>query len=332
MDPDLIIELISLGNDATVDGATLSKSTIESMKSHINLLKKNKVPITEEALTKNIPAMLNKLKYMRKNEFLKDEYKRQILMTIKRIFKKKVIPANEYDQNRSRIRNKRPLTVEEVEALRTIRDKASEIIKYISNQKSIEDLGLYDACIVVLISDCTSLRIDEILQLKMYHMSKIMANEPIGIKSKRSVKLRSVVPNAFLLDIFKAVNLQRNYVKQNIHIKKLDHASKRQRYKFDKGYIIITSKSYVRIKLRELKSLAGVKFNNLGFNKFRAHITGLLVHKGAHRTAQAMNNHKSLNTTIGNYTDPSHAAQAAEDTFENLFGMIDKAAHQKNEE
>lgn len=320
---DLNVDFLSLGIDATFDSSLLAKSSVKNSKSHWQTLLRNqaegRITLTKKNLTQNVVSILDKLRDKKHNP-LKHAYKRQIGSTIKRMFPNISISLGPYEKAQKSDKNEIVrLTPEQIEDLRRMKDKAAAIIHEVYEKDEIEDLGLYDACIAVLITTGSSCRIEEAVQLKFKHMEQIEKNEPVGIKSKGSHKVRIIAPNDLLQAIFNTVKDQRHLVRKFIIEKTLNTARQVQRNKFNEQYILISSSSYMQKKLHILAMLIGKDYTNLGFRKFRKYITTLLTRKGAFKTAQKMNNHQDFDTTLKNYTGVI-APQAAEETYRYVLG------------
>lgn len=313
--------MMRLGATATYDSSKLSKSTLISSASHIRTLKRNDIPINEQSLTINTTEMLDKLRNG-KGELLDDLYKRQIGMTIKRMYPDININLDKYSRNRSQSRKytTRNTSEEFNLSLKLIIDHASLVIKQSYELKTIESLGIYDACIAVLLTVSTSLRINELNQLKVRHIEKIKASEPLDIVSKGSRRVRSIAPNSILLGVLNAIQIQRPKVFANLELKTDDMATRKQKQRYSDGYLLINSVGNMRLKLKEISAALGIKTQTLGFNSFRKYITSVLVENGAHYIAQSMNNHSSLNTTLNHYNVV--APQAVQKTFNDLMDSI----------
>ncbi|AUQ43949.1 vlf-1 [Esparto virus] len=313
-------QMLAIGAASTFDATKLSNSTLRSTVSHINTLRRNGIPITEQALTLNTVYMLDRLVDVHGRP-LTDQYKRQIGSTIKRLYPKVDISLGPYNQSRKRNAQTRVASETYVQDIRKIRDGAVDLLVDTNKRKQIEDLGMYDTCLAILITISTSLRIHEILQLKLAHIPKIQSNEPIGIKTKRSNDVRYIAPNELLLNIFTTVQRQRAWIQQNVQFRKSDYTLRCQQDRLDAGYIIISSEDYMRKKLHELSASLGISSSTLGFNVFRKHITSVLTAGGGHFVAQALNNHSSVNTTLDHYNVIT--SQSAQMTFDDLIGKFD---------
>lgn len=312
-----IASLLTLGINASFDPSKLSPSTIQSIISHIKTLKRNGISLDEQSLTINTEHMLDRLKDTKGN-LLNDSYKRQIGMTIKRLFPQSDISLQQYNRahNESRSSRTRASSDEFMNNVRKLRDATLNIIQDVYLHRRIDDLGLYDACIAVLLTLCTSLRIEEIRHLKLSHIPKIQANQPIGIKSKQSFATRIISSNNLLETTFTTIKKQRQYVVDFVKLKKSDYASKYQQNRIELDYIIISTADYMRKKLHEIAASIGVKIDNLGFTIFRKSTTTVLIEGGGHLVAQTMNNHSSLNTTLGHYNILT--PQTVQKTYDDL--------------
>lgn len=317
-----IQSLIELGINSTFDPTKLSKSTLTSSLSHINLLKRNNVSLDESTLAYNTIELLDSLKDTT-GKPLSAAYKRQIGMTIKRMFPERLINLDKYNRERAKTRkpNTRLASENVVEALKQMIDRASLIIKNVYNLIEINDLAMYDACLAIILSISTSLRINEIHQLKLVHFIRIQNSEPVDIVSKTNRNSRVITPNNMLLSVFEAIIAQRNKVRQALVLKKTESSSQIQIKRYNQGYVIINSIDYLRKKLKELSASLLIKEQSLGFNLFRKYITSELVEGGGHLVAQSMNNHSSLNTTLTHYNVVG--PQAVQKTYNDLFDKMD---------
>lgn len=319
-DSNFASQMLAIGAASTFDATKLSNSTLRSTASHIKTLKRNNVALTEDSLTLNTVYMLDRLVDIH-GKLLTDAYKRQIGLTIKRMYPQHDISLEPYNKTRQRKSKTRMASEKFVTEIRMIRDETVNILNAVEKQRIIHDLGLYDTCLSILLTISTSLRINEILQLKLMHIPKIIANDPIGIKSKSSNNIRFIAPNDLLVNVFTTLQRQRSLVKQNIMQKKLDHASKFQMNRLESGYLIMSSEDYMRKKLHELSASLGIKSDILGFNVFRKHITSVLTSGGGHFIAQALNNHSSVNTTLDHYNVVT--SQSAQMAYDDLIGKFD---------
>lgn len=312
-------ELVTLGENSSFDPTKLSTSTLKSIISHINTLKRNNISIDEQTLTINTVQLLDRLLDL-KGKPLSDSYKRQIGMTIKRLYPKADISLKPYNKshNDSR-RNKSRTRISSdsfIESVRKVRDATISILQTVDIQRRIEDLGQYDACLAALLTLCTSLRIEEVRHLKMFHIDKIRNNQTIGIKSKQSYASRVIAINDLLEATFSTIERQRQYVKDNIAIKKYDHASRYQEYRLESDYIIMSTADYMRKKLHEIAASVGVNIETFGFTVFRKLTTTVLIEGGGFLTAQTMNNHSTLNTTLEHYN--MQTSKSVQKTYDDL--------------
>nr|WDA64846.1 vlf-1 protein [Oryctes rhinoceros nudivirus] len=216
-----IAELLTIGSNASFDPTKLSTSTLQSVVSHIKTLKRNGISIDEQTLTIDTERLLDRL-YDKKGNLLNDAYKRQIGMTIKRLFPQADISLQQYNRahNESRKRKTRTSSDTFMNSVRVLRDATLNIIQDVYIHKRVDDLGQYDACLGVLLTLCTSLRIEEVRHLKLTHIEKIRDNQPIGIKSKQSYATRVISPNNLLDATFTTILKQRPYVVHSINVKK----------------------------------------------------------------------------------------------------------------
>ena len=314
--------LLELGAISSIDITKLSNSTLTGMVSHIRTLKRNKIPLEKNALTSNTIKMLNSLIDKHGNP-LNDLYKRQIGMTLRRLFPDSDIDLRIYNKSRTGThRHTRLSSNEFISDIKSMITGASNIINTIYTFKKIDDLGLYDTCVMILITCSTSLRAHETAQLKIYHIDKIKNMEPINIKSKSSRNTRNIAPNSILLSVFSAVTKQRAYVEKYLRDKTQDSNTRGQRERFVQDFIVTSSEDYMRKKLHELAASLGISKRVLGFNIFRKYLTTLLIEGGGHFTAQAMNNHSDLNTTLDHYNVIT--SKGVEDTYANIQNLMNQ--------
>lgn len=316
-----------LGQLVSFDRTKLSKTTIQNSVSHINLLKRNQIPITEEDLTHNTVQMLDSV-VDSKGRSLSMDYKRQIGMTIKRLFPNANINLSAYNAMRRRrnrleaFNNQNGNAVEYVQAVKLVRDQCVSILKMVSERNAIDDLGMYDASLAVLLTIGSSLRIKELLQLKLDHIPNILNNHRITIHSKSNKNVRSIAPNNLLINVFKTVDVQRPLVMQNIRMKNNKNIQP-QIARFNDKYILISSDDFMTKKLKHIAAMANVPgaLKTFGFNTFRRYITSTLVEGGGHFVAQTMNNHSNLNTTLDHY----HVVgpESMQRTYNNILQSMD---------
>lgn len=318
-----LANLLVLGSNSSFDSSKLSTSTITGVISHIKTLKRNNITLDEQTLTINTEYMLDRL-IDKKGNLLNDNYKRQIGMTIKRIYPNADIPLNQYKKahNESRLgKNKTRASSDEfMNAVRILRDATLNIISDVYSHERVDDLGQYDSCIATLLTLCTSLRIEEVRHLKLSHIQKIRENQPIGIKSKQSYATRVISNNNLLESTFNAILKQRNYIIKTVQVKKADYATQYQQNRITSDYIIISTADYMRKKLHEIAAASGAKFESLGFNVFRKLTTSVLIEGGGFLVAQTMNNHRSLNTTLEHYN--MKTSKSVQQTYDALAESI----------
>lgn len=312
--------LLDIGAIASIDVTKFSASTLKCSVSHIKTLQRNNVLMTRQNLMENANKILDNLQD-KHGKPINDLYKRQIGMTIKRLFPEAKINLKIFNRARSGAsQNTRVSSSKFVADGRRIINRASELINSVYKTKSLDDLGMYDTCLAVLLTCCTSLRIGEILQLKLEHMNKIIQMEPINIKSKHDNNLRQIAPNDILLSTFDAIVYQRSEVEKYLLRRAYDFTVNHQAKRLKEHFIILSSEDYMRKKLHELAASLKIESKILGFNMFRKYITTLLIEGGGHYTAQSMNNHNSLDTTLDHYNVVT--AKTMEDTYSKLMKTI----------
>jgi hypothetical protein len=331
----LLDELLRLGNVASIDTATLSDTTLRSMVSHIRLLKRNGIPIKRETFISTDPLkILHGLKDM-KDKPLQDQYKRQIAMTIKRLYPDLKFSLGELSKHPYQ-GSTRLTSVSFNHNIRKIVDFASEFVKTVTQQGDLRDLGTYDTCLSVLLTLVTSLRISEILDLQMTDLESIEKDKPIYIRTKGNRNVaRRIVPNELLLMLILIIKSQRPKVEKFMNNSYNESTARNhiRKHRLIEQYVIISSSDFMRKKLREIAaSLIDSSKNDfpIGFNVFRKYVTTMLVEKGGEKLAQAMNNHSSVNTTLDYYNVESK--NVTEKTYDELVRLMDSLDRDENDD
>lgn len=322
-DTDRTTQLLELGSIGTIDTTRLSPSTISSMLSHVRLLRKNNVILTRSNLVGNVVQIIDSLRDSH-GQLLNVQYKRQIIMTIKRLFPTDNIDATRYRETKL-LRNKSRLSDDKfVSNIKRIVDRAALIVSNVDSNHKIDDLSMYDTCLCVLLTCVTSLRIHEIRELRMLHIDQMREGVPLSIHTKGNSSLRTVTFNDHLNSVLKAIERQRTYVLRNIRSREYDtNFTQKQKRRLNDDYIIITSTDFMRKKLREIAASLIIGPRILGFNVFRKYIVTVLVDQGGHLIAQSLNNHTNVNTTLDHYNVVS--SSAAEKTYNSVGQkLIDK--------
>lgn len=317
--------LLEIGTASTFDRTKVSKTTMKSVLSHIRLLKRNNVPIDEEHLTYDTIKMLNRLVDTRGKK-LSDLYKRQIGMTIKRLFphirdRIDLSKLNGARNDKDGHTSTRAMDPDFMNLVQKLIDYAAMILNRMNSESEVKDLGLYDTCLAILIISCTCLRLHEACQLTVPDIKKIRNREAVYIRSKGGSNVRIIAENATLRKVFDLVKKQRGKVENAIAVKNLDHATRHQVMRYNKGYIIISSEDYMRKKLRTLMATIYPERQVMGFNVFRKYTTSILVDGGGHYVAQALNNHSTVNTTLDHYN------VVGPQTVQNTYNDIIDAMH-----
>lgn len=295
-----VLEAFSaLGNNATFNVQQFSESTLASISSHINMLRRNGILIRRENFSGDLYNMLDGLRDVN-NQPLSKEYRRQIGMTIKRLFPDISIDLKRYKES-TRNKKNNILVGDFASDIKRLIEQAAQTIKVVYARDAVEDIGFYDASIALLLTTATSLRINELRQLKLIHLSNIIDGRPINIKSKARSNDRIITNNELAVSVFNALKAQREKVLRFIMTRPMNAARDQQRKRFDDGFILISSSDYMRKKLRELAALLSIHRTSLGFTLFRKFITTFLIDNGAALLAQSMNNHSSINTTFDHY-------------------------------
>lgn len=308
--------MLKLGRIGTFEPQKLSPSTLRSISSHIRTLERNNIELTEDALTINTIKMLDSL--IDKNRRpLTESYKRQIGMTIKRLYPKHIIDLAKYNTSRKNA-IPRLASPDFTDQMRKIVESASLYLKNCYASENIEDLSTYDTCHAILMSCSTSLRINELLQLRLHEAGLIKKNSPIHIRSKHHQQhARIVAPNDLLISIFDAIAANRKKVINVIGTQNDPNFKKYQEERFTSEYLLISSEDYMRKKLHVIAASNHLITTKLGFNSFRKYITTALIEGGGHLLAQSMNNHTTLNMTLDHYN--VIGPQTAEKAYTSLL-------------
>lgn len=311
--------ILELGILSTFDRSKLSKSTCKSIGSHLKTLIRNKVPIDEEHLAYNTVAMLNRL-VDTKGKKLTDAYKRQIGMTIKRLFPNVHINLTRFNKTRNNKTNNRMSDPQFAQLIKKLIEYAATILNRMDHDAIIDDIGLYDTCVAILIITSTCLRLHETSQLTLGDIVKIQNHEAVYIKSKGDSNARIIAENEVLAKVLKLVQKQRNKIEDAVLIKKSDYATQHQLKRLAEQFIIISSEDYMRKKLRTLSATVYHGKQTLGFNMFRKYTTSLLIDGGGHLVAQSLNNHSSVNTTLDHYNVVG--PQTVQDTYNDIMDAL----------
>lgn len=292
--------------------ADLANSTLRNFASHVRLLKHNGKAIDRISLTTNTTDMLEGL-VNKRGDPLTTGYKRQIGMSIRRMFPDVHIDLSKYEKLRKQSRATRKSSETFVETARKLTERCSNYICKVSKSNTIDDIGKYEAAIAALFTVATSLRIEEIRALKMDHLRQIELGEDLAIPVKRKRGNRFVAANDALLAVIASVRSLRDTVAKTIANSSTEKIMIKRKIRYDSGYIFVTSVSFMSSRLHELgadlKSGLIIKpatKASLGWNVFRDYISTYLIENNCTDLARMMNNHSSLNTTFENYTISSN--------------------------
>lgn len=312
------------GVNAVFNALKYSQATLRSRISHIKLLEHNKVDLSNPNDfddDRQIRTLVNSLK-TKKNVDISEAYKRQIAMTLKRMYPQSTFQPSKIFK-KTAYKETRNSSADFIKNIHTLIKNAGLYLNGVQRDKRIDNTGMYDVCVAMLITCSTSLRINEIMQLRLSDIGKIRENTPLNIRSKsRGQMLRRIAINDVLNDTFNLVLFQRQWYVNYLdtpEFKRINDQS--QRYRLDRvanNYILGTSISGMRVKLREFAAMADINVPYLGFNVFRKFITSLLLSKGGFTIAQSMNNHSNLNTTLDHYNVVTN--ESAEKMYTNILG------------
>lgn len=320
--------LVRLGAITSLDVTSLAPTTLSSIISHVRTLQRNGVTISRETLGENPLKVLNSLRDTKGNK-LSSDYKRQIGMTIKRMYPDLHFSLKSYKVE-SYIAETRRASPQYLAVARNLLLQAARSLALIDADSDPigETLALYDTCLAILITSSTSLRIHEIYDMQMSHIKMIRRNEPISLRSKGNKTLRSVVLNDLLLRVFGIIERNRSRCVAGIREIRSARMVVRAHYasRLRDDYILLSSVDFMRKRLRELAASTGaditsIKSRSLGFNMFRSFVVSVLSDGGGHEIARALNNHSSVNTTLDHYTVVG--PKASEATYDQLDKLID---------
>lgn len=316
-------DILSLGQESSRAFNEYTDSTKRSMMSHLKLLREyNNIPITRDALLSNPTNLLTSL-VDRKGEKLKFNYQRQIAMTIKRLFPNDNVDLRKFinrpvagsaaeDDNGATSGSGRFNNDVFISEAKTIVNHAVEQLKEMEKNWPIElDVGLLDTYIAILLTVSTSMRINELRQLRVDpHFQQMRNNMDIAVATKgRGTTLRHISLNSLLLSTISYVERTRGRVERSINEKILQHLTAKkvgdsQRARLSKKFVLVSSEDFMRKKLHNIAALLNMTIVNsraFGFNVFRKLITSLLVDHNQLNMARNMNNHSNLDTTLQHY-------------------------------
>lgn len=325
-----VAAIMDLGAVTTVDLSRLSPTTLRSMTAHVRLLQRNGVGLDRESIELEEPlAMLDRLRD-RRGERLSDGYKRQILMTLKRMYPDLDLYRGDNKRfkkfTRHSVKSTRVSSDEFMEGMRRLLERAAQVVGSVYETGEIANLGTYDASVTALLAGSTSLRVHEILELRMRDAASIRADRAVGLKSKGSSRaFRAIALNDVLEATLTAIESQRDAVVRAVNDPMLSGSRymsvEHQRRRLREDRLVISSEDHLRKKIRELAASIGVAHQRIGFNSFRSYITSVLTEGGGHLIAQSMNNHRSVDTTLDHYNVVTPAA--SERAYDDLRDIMD---------
>jgi integrase len=298
------IDLLLLGESSSRDADQLSDSALRSSKSHLRLLKLNNVALEKKTFLSGTNELINSLRDSKGNK-LSTAYKQQILFTIKRLF-----PINDANYKTFKISTPRNYLPPE------FKDDINKLIKFsLETLKNFQNDNflLFEISQVILFIIATSLRIEEVRQLKFDHLEIIRNQQPVPIKSKRSTIAR-LIPNSLLLQNLMALIEKTKEEKRNAIPPILIYKSARLRAQ--SNYLFYFSTSLIRNKFKEFCILSNTK-SKLTLNSLRKFTVTMIIDQGGIEAAAFLNNHSNANTTINNYN--YQGEQNVTDTFAHLL-------------
>lgn len=272
---------------------TLSNKTLLCRSSHRRLFQKNDIDLDDFDYFKDNPNKIIDSMKDTKGKHLKNGYKAQIAMTLKARH-----PNLEINIKKYKIKAKKETRVEDPEFIKKIKSLAEDCAKRINlvNEYGLIDLGEYESCLVVIISLATTMRLDEILQMKLRNLKEILEQKMTSISPKGNGQNRFIPLNTILIYLVNTVLNNRNKVESYLRQSNSKLDSKRED-KFIVEYVITSSASYLKKKIKELAALASLHIPVLGFKPFRKLTTTVLIDNGGLNIASALNNHKDISTT-----------------------------------
>lgn len=307
---DKIRQLQNLGSSLMTDVRKYSPSTIDSFKSHVNLLERNNIRVVASTFDteSKVISIINSLR-MRNGRPISETYKRQVAISLSRLYPELGLrPSLMFKKNK--YKPPRLGSSQFVSILQQMIDNAGDYLKSVSETQMIRSLTLYDTNIAILLTCTTCLRISEIMQLTFSHIQMISDNVPVKIRSKWDpTQTRRIQPNDLLMSIFNTILIQHplrlQYLKdERQHISQQSREYKNMR--LSQNSIILSAIPTMRTQMKQLVSALGhsaAETSTVGFNSFRKYITSILIDRGGYASAQAMNNHTNIQTTVNHYAN-----------------------------
>lgn len=302
---------------------TLSNKTLISRASQKKLFEKNGLNFHDfETFKDNPNKILDSMKDT-KNKPLKNGYKAQIATTLRDEHPNLDINIKKY-----KIKSKKETRIEDPEFVTKVKTLAEDCSKRIElvNSVGLIDLGEYETCLVALISLLTTMRTSEILQLKYENLKEILDQKMASIIIKGGNESRFIPLNEILTNLIHIIFKNKNNVKsflENSNNKM--NETRCDRFKID--YIITSSESYLKKKIKELAALSSLFIPILGFKPFRKLTSTILINNGGLNIASALNNHSDISTTQEYYNIASN--NVVGDVYSYLDKIINGDALQK---
>lgn len=298
----------------------LSNKTVTSRNCHLNLFRLNNIQFENYDSVKDNPNKIIDKMIDTKGKLLKNGYKAQIAMTLKAIHPNLKINIKNYKE-----KAKTETRVEDPEFIKKINTLADDCAKRINlvSEYAMIDLGEYESCLTVIISLATTMRLSEIIKMKMFNLKEILEQKMVSVSPKGHDGTRFIPINTILLYLVKSILINRDKVELflNNSRRKLD---KKRKKKFKDNFVITSSASYLKKKIKELAALSLLYIPVLGYKPFRKLTTTILISKGGLDVASAMNNHSNINTTEKYYNITSGAV------LEKVYSSINDVINQNN--
>lgn len=269
----------------------------------------------------NANEKINKLRTL-KNKLLSSGYKSQVAMTIKA-----ADPQSDVDPSEFKKVEKTEKRIVKSEIMQKMIELANFAVRELTSTiiRPTMDYGLYDACLTIVFSVATTFRIHEIQQLTLANLNEIVNLKMVSIKFKHNGNTRSephlVNLNSILAQLIKMLKFNR---KPYVYYLMTDSNPKNdvRRQRIANNFVIASSISCMRKKMRTLADSYQVTLDKLGWNIFRSLTISVLVSAGAPDLAQQLSNHQSQSTTLGYYNISTN--EMVENTYAKMKNEMTK--------
>lgn len=329
-------KLFEVGDQSVTKLESYTPSTIRVTLSNIRLLEHNGYKLSDEVLRNDTLNVLNRLHDTRRIP-LKNEYKRQIYNTLRRIF------GDTLNVNSGAVFGKR--SKERDVYVRNFshkfRDYITRVLRHcgelltefctrtegaLSNPEGYDDFDVvaYEVCIAAYLSLVTCFHMAGLLKLKMEDIRRIERGESIIVKAKRKNKRRFVKTFDLTLQIVRVIILMRPRVEAILDARFRTNSRNivgmaNQQARITEKYVLIFGATTLYDGLRRISSdvpvdtsdfadserrffTASGALKSLGYNIFRKLMTTNLVESGYRDLAKRINLHNDAITTLRDYT------------------------------